>query len=235
MKRTGLSVFGVIICLCVVALAAQNSGNDSGNSGLPPSTTPPVNTIQLTAWLTAGVPGSRLIRLVQERGIAWTPTQEELRHLESAGADANLIHTLTGLKPSDSAHHPGSITKAEISNVLVQAAAEARHHHYHEAERDLRQALASDPNNAALHFALGTMLRQQEQWDDAFEEIAQSARLMPDFPESHGSLAYIFYRLDDGTNAIAEARTALSMDPQNAEAYQVLGLGLYGIRSECRD
>src|SRR4029077_14791635 len=31
----------------------------------------------------------------------------------------------------------------------------------------------------------------------------------------------------DGPNAIAEARTALSMDPQNSEAYQILGLGLY--------
>ena len=50
---------------------------------------------------------------------------------------------------------------------------------------------------------------------------------MPDLPENHSSLAYIFYRLDDGPNAIAEARTALSMDPQNAEAYQFLGLALY--------
>src|ERR1700735_5729626 len=53
---------------------------------------------------------------------------------------------------------------------------------------------------------------------------------MPDCPENHNSLAYIFYRLDDGPNAIAEARTALSMDPQNAEAYQFLGLALYSNR-----
>ena len=50
---------------------------------------------------------------------------------------------------------------------------------------------------------------------------------MPDLPENHSSLAYIFYRLDDGPNAIAEARTALSMDPQNTEAYQFLALALY--------
>ena len=28
-----------------------------------------------------------------------------------------------------------------------------------------------DPQNAALHFALAAMLRQQERWDDAFDEI----------------------------------------------------------------
>ncbi len=54
----------------------------------------------------------------------------------------------------------------------------------------------------------------------------KSAKLMPDFPENHSGLAYVFYRVHDGPNAIAEARTALSMDPQNAEAYQVLGLAL---------
>jgi Flp pilus assembly protein TadD len=48
---------------------------------------------------------------------------------------------------------------------------------------------------------------------------------MPDFAENHSALAYLFYRLDDGPNAIAEARTALSIDPKNAEAYQFLGLG----------
>ena len=33
--------------------------------------------------------------------------------------------------------------------------------------------------------------------------------------------------MDDGPNAIAEARTALSIDPKNAEAYQFMGLGHY--------
>ena len=50
---------------------------------------------------------------------------------------------------------------------------------------------------------------------------------MPDLSDNHAALAYLFYRLDDGPNAIAEARTALSLDPNNADAYQYLGLGLY--------
>jgi tetratricopeptide (TPR) repeat protein len=39
-------------------------------------------------------------------------------------------------------------------------------------------------------------------------------------------LAFNFYRSNNGENAIAEARTALSIDPQNAEGYRYLGLGL---------
>jgi tetratricopeptide (TPR) repeat protein len=209
-KRKGLSV-----CLFVVgaALAAYSSESQ------------PVNTTELMAWLTAGVPTSRLARIVQERGIARIPGRQQIRQLEAAGADRTLVCTLSkaNLKPSATV----TISSSGIPAVLVQAAADARNQRFHEAELALRQALSSDSENAALHFALGTTLRQQERWDDAFDEITRSAQLMPDFPENHSSLAYIFYRLDDGPNAIAEARTALSMDPQNAEAYQFLGLALY--------
>jgi tetratricopeptide (TPR) repeat protein len=207
-KRKGLSVF---LFLLGVALAAHSSESQ------------PVNSVQLMAWLAAGVPSSRLVRIVQERGIASVPGKEQVHQLEAAGADPTLVRTLTNLRTSAA----GRSSAAEIPAALVQAAVDARALRYHQAELALRQALSSDPQNAALHFALGTMLRQQERWDDAFDEITLSAQIMPDFPENHSTLAYIFFRLDDGPNAIAEARTALSMDPQNAEAYQFLGLGLY--------
>jgi tetratricopeptide (TPR) repeat protein len=174
------------------------------------------------AWLAAGVPSARLMRLVQERGVAHIPLRQELVQLQTAGAEKKLIHTLSTSKVA-----AGTIPYSALSPILLEAAVAARQQHYHSAELLLREMLQRDPQNAALHFALGAMLRQQEQWDDAFDEVTESARLMPDFPDNHISFAYIFYRLDDGPNAIAEARTALSMDPQNSEAYQVLGLALY--------
>jgi len=186
----------------------------------------PVSTTQLTAWLMAGVSSSRLARLAEERGLATLPTHTELKQVDAAGAEKDLIRVLaSGNVKSASVGMP-------ISGQLIKAAAEARQQKYHEAELDLREVLRSDGSmsagdSSALHFALGTMLRQQEQWDDAYDELTQAARLMPDLPEYHGAIAYLFYRLDDGPNAIAEARTALSLDPKNAEAYQFLGLGLY--------
>jgi superkiller protein 3 len=220
-KHKGLSVF---LFLLGVALAAHSSDSQPLNDSQP------VNSIQLMAWLTAGVPNHRLVRIVQERGIASIPGKEQLQQLEAAGADANLVHTLTNVKSfaaisSESA--ASGVTEVKIPAVIVQASAHARGQRFHEAELALRQALNNDSENAALHFALGAMLRQQGNFDEAFEEFTRSAQLMPDFPENHSALAYIFYLVDDGPNAIAEARTALSMDPQNAEAYQFLGLALY--------
>lgn len=214
MKRKGMSV---LLFVLGVALAAHSSESQ------------PVNAAQLMAWLTAGVPSGRLVRIVQECGLASVPGKKQIHQLEAAGAERALVRTLTkaNLKPSAAASSLSKATSSEIPPTLVQAAADARAQRFHEAELALRQAVSSDPENASLHFALGAMLRQQGRFDDAFDEITLSSQLMPDFPENHSSLAYIFYLLDDGPNAIAEARTALSMDPQNAEAYQFLGLALY--------
>jgi superkiller protein 3 len=187
----------------------------------PASDSKPVDPVQLTAWLAAGVPGQRLLRIVQECGIAAFLSEKQIGQLAAVGAPESLLRALSRFKPA--LPDPAS---SEIPASLLHAAAAARSQRFHEAELALRESMTADPQNAALHFALGSMLRQQERWDEAFDEITISAKLMPDFPENHSSLAYIFYRLDDAPNAIAEARTALSMDPQNAEAYQFLGLAL---------
>ena len=58
-----------------------------------------------------------------------------------------------------------------------------------------------------------------------FEAYQNSQQLMPGLSDVHSRLAYVFYRDDDPDDAIAEARTALSIDPRNAEAYRFLGSG----------
>ena len=60
MKRKGLAVFFFLLS---VALAAQSSESQ------------PVSSVQLMAWLMAGVPSNRLVRIIQERGIAGVPAR----------------------------------------------------------------------------------------------------------------------------------------------------------------
>ena len=181
----------------------------------------PLTTTELVAWLTAGVSGTRLARMVGERGLATLPTNRELRQVESARAGKELMRVLSSGNVQSAQIGPG------IPAGLVRANAAARAQKFHDAETELRAVVAANPNNSALHFALGTMLRQQEQYDDAYDELVAALKLMPDLAENHSALSYLFYRLDDGPNAIAEARTALSIDPKNSEAYQFLGLSHY--------
>jgi tetratricopeptide (TPR) repeat protein len=180
-----------------------------------------VTTTELVAWMAGGVSSSRLARLVGERGLATLPTNLELRQLELAGAGKSLMNVLRSGNAFSAKIGP------PIPAKLLKAAAEVRRQQFAEAEVDLREVVGSEGQKSALHFALGVVYRQEEKWDEAFDELTRATRLMPDFAENHGALAYLFYRLDDGPNAIAEARTALSIDPQNSDAYQYLGLGLY--------
>lgn len=202
----------VVLSLLILSLAVPSARS---------AETHPITTTELAAWLTGEVSSPRLARLTRERGLANLPTRNELRQIEALGAGSDLIGVL------NSGNVQSAQIGAPIPELLQKAASEARQQRFHEAEIDLRTLVAADPQNSALHFALGVMLRQQEQWDDAYDELAEATRLMPDLPENHGALAYLFYRLDDGPNSIAEARTALSIDPKNAEAFQFLGLGLY--------
>ena len=210
-----------LFSILLLSLAAAASSTEIQAGDPHPSNAQPVDSTQLVAWLIGGVPSSRLARLVTERGLATLPTKNELRQIESAGANQDLMTVLSS----------GNVQSAQVGPAipagLLKAAAEARQQRFHEAEADIREVLAADQQSSALHFALAVMCRQQELWDEAFDELTQATRIMPELPENHGALAYLFYRMDDGPNAIAEARTALSLDPQNAEAYQFLGLGLY--------
>jgi len=222
-----VKALGFLLLLSLVAPAAARSHDiqpaEVQPNDLLASKGQSVSTTQLAAWLTGGVSSSRLASLVKERSLATLPTNKELRQMESAGADADLMRALKSGNAQSARVGPA------VPEALLKAAAEARRQQFHEAEGDLREVLATDAQNSALHFALGVMYRQQEMWDEAYDELTQATRMMPDLAENHGALAYLFYRLDDGPNAIAEARTALSIDPKNAEAYQYLGLGQYSV------
>ena len=205
-------------------------------------------------WLAGGISSARIERLIliqnakmgHEAGaLLCQATPQCLRQctraLQDGGADAALIQSLKNLNPAQSpSQKSATSTPCACSSVAAHIAALAHTRHFEAAEDQLRALLKDDANaapnsdasNAAanralLSFVLGTVLTRQERFDDALDAFAESSRLMPGFPETHNQLSYLFYRTDDAGDALAEARTALSMDPANAEAYRYLGLALY--------
>ena len=132
-----------------------------------------VTTTELVAWMAGGVSSSRLARLVGERGLATLPTNLELRQLELAGAGKSLMNVL----------RLGNTFSAKIGPPipakLMKAAAEVRRQQFAEAEVDLREVVGSEGQKSALHFALGVVYRQEEKWDEAFDELSRATRLMP--------------------------------------------------------
>jgi protein O-GlcNAc transferase len=170
-------------------------------------------------WLAGEISSPRIQRLTAERGLSCHLTAQYMAALKRAGADAGLIQRLGREQTAAAA--------CSSSGSIAQIAAFVHDRQFDAAENAIRALLRDDTRNPLLYFVLGTILREQDQPEDAIEAFTESARLMPGFPETHGQLSYLFYRLDDSANALAEARTALSMDPKNAEAYRYLGLALY--------
>jgi tetratricopeptide (TPR) repeat protein len=197
----------VVILLLSVGASAQDR------------TLKPIDCDQLLSWMAAGVPSQRLSRLAHERRIEFLPTGKAAEALSKAGASPALLKDLRSMSSSDE--------NAPCSTQLSQAAAFVHQQNYDPAESIIRKLLIADSDNADLHLALGYLRQQQGDLDEGFDGYADAKDLNPGFPEIHNGLSNIFYRSNDAENAIAEARTALSIDPQNAEGYRYLGLGLY--------
>lgn len=203
--------------------------------------TPASDTIFL--WLAGGISSARVLRLTQTGHASSDNVQTPFCHataqctrvaLQKAGADAGLIQ---GLVRQSSDRKAANNAPCACSSPAAQIAALVHDKNLNAAEDKIRALLQDDadavlPKNASsnaalLHFVLGTILRREDRFDEALDQFTESSRLMPGFPETHSQLSYLFYRTDDAGDALPEARTALSMDPANAEAYRYLGLALY--------
>ena len=183
-----------------------------------------VSCTQFMAWSAGGMSSQRLLRVAQQRGISFTLDAPASQLLLTAGAEPAVLQNLRKTSLGSTHSAPGK-ADAGCSAPLAHTAELIQQKRYQEAQSVLRKLIAADPGNAALYFVLGYVHQQQEDWDEALESYQDSEDRMPGLSDVHSRLAYLFYRDDDSDNAIAEARTALSIDPRNAEAYRFLGLG----------
>ncbi len=182
-------------------------------------------------WLAGGISSPRIQRLASGAGIACRVTPTCAHTLEKAGADATLIHFLGNSGAARKLLLASTAKSASRTCACAGAAAEVailiHRKNLSGAEEKLHALAKNDPSNAMALFVLGTVLRREERFDESYDALADSAHLMPEFAETHAELSYNFYRTNDSDNALAEARTALSIDPGNAAGYRFLGLAHY--------
>jgi len=178
----------------------------------------PLDCTHLMAWKEAGVAESKLITAAKAQGIAFTLGPEADKDLKSSGASAELISQMHRLVPAGSGVCPAR---------LLRTAELLQKKQFDDAAETVSRLIADDLHNGSLHFLLGYIEQQRGEWDAAFDEYTDSKRFDPNFAEVHNRLALTFYQADDGDNVIGEARTALSMDFEDAEGYRMLGLGHY--------
>ena len=93
---------------------------------------------------------------------------------------------------------------------------------YAEAEREFRQSVSNDPDDAYTRAMLGLSLCQQERFDEAEREIAEALKIDPGFAFVHYARAIVLNDRHRYEDAEKSAREAISMEPEAADFYALL-------------
>jgi tetratricopeptide (TPR) repeat protein len=90
------------------------------------------------------------------------------------------------------------------------------------AEAELRQALASEPQDAFSHALLGLCVAQREDFKEATAEVRQAIHLQPDMPFAHYAHAMVLYKRHRYDEALAAIGEAIRLDPAEADYFSLL-------------
>ena len=97
---------------------------------------------------------------------------------------------------------------------------------YDSAIRDLKQAIATDPTNAAAHYNLGIIYKDMKKWPDAQNEFSESLKFDVGNPALHYELGSAYLEEKKLAEAQHEFEEALKIDPKLYKAHYRLGVVL---------
>ena len=93
---------------------------------------------------------------------------------------------------------------------------------YELATKELRKALAADPDDPVAHALMAVCLAEQNKFDQAYGEARQAATLAPDLPYTQYVLAYVRFQQDFLIEAEQAINKALQLDPWDADNFALL-------------
>jgi tetratricopeptide (TPR) repeat protein len=164
-------------------------------------------------------------------GLGFRPDDHYRALLKTAGADAKILSALSSAKVLVE-RAPDAETPKYLLQHLAAAGKLINEQQYDQVARELSDALAISPQSPETGFVMGQLLRQAEQFDQAVAIYMQVLHEAPDFPEVHAKLSYILHRMDDSQGSLTEAKAALKVNAENAEAHKNAGLALEDMRKE---
>jgi len=198
--RTAFFVLALTLCQIPASVGAEGK---------------PLNREQIVGLLKGGVASKRIATILNERGIDFEPTEEDLQAMKSAKADEEVLSAVRSARqvlPTEVllARHRDRAKKLEEQGAAA------------EAEKEYRAALALDPQDAALPAGLARCLSGQQKWNEAVAAYRQSLALKPKDFENTFQLGIVLERSGDQTEAINTWADAVKIKPDDPRPLEQL-------------
>lgn len=179
---------------------------------------------ELLALVAGNALPENVVQEIATNGLTFHPDAAYRGLLANAGADAKILKALDTAKVSTS--DSGERANADMLQHLSEAAKLMRASNDDDAARELTAAVTAGFRSAECGFVMGELLQREQDWERA--EVMYDAVLNenPNFPEAHTKLSYVLYQEGNAEDALREARAALTVTPENAEAHKNAGLAL---------
>lgn len=182
----------------------------------------PLRASEVMALEAGGAFQANIAHDIAVRGINFHPDSDFLALMTKAGADVEVIAALRTAKVTEGPAQPDM----QLLQQLCDAAVMMRNMQYADALDKLSDALNASFARMETGFVMAELMRRESLLDKAVAIYAEIQETNPDFPDVHDRASYVLYRSYDDENALNEAKAALVLYPDDAQAHYYAGLAL---------
>jgi len=228
LRRSSLQGLRIVaVCALVMCFLGNLQGQASSQDQRP------LGRVELMARLALPGPTDELQKLIEQRGLAFQPTETDVSSFKSAGADDALMSAIQKASAGEAgatSPTPQTAIETAVFQHLASGAEFGRKLDSQHAADEFRAALKDDPNNALIHLDLAMVLTRVEGEDASIAELREATRLEPTLAEAHLELGFTLRFRGDLRGAIAQYREALQADTHYEAARLQLGPTLEAAR-----
>jgi tetratricopeptide (TPR) repeat protein len=186
----------------------------------------PVRAEEVLALIAGNAMPEDIIHVITQNGLAFAPDDSYRAQLKAIGANDSIVAAVNGAKVATGDKAEAMPEKALLQH-YVDAAIKMKAKDYSGADSELTATVKGSFQEVEAGFVAGEMLRLENHDAAALATYIAVLKLDPAFPGAHSKVAFIYYRLNMGEDAVREANAALALFSDDAEAHKNAALGLY--------
>jgi tetratricopeptide (TPR) repeat protein len=212
----------------VVSLSRLEDRPASGVSAHTSSSVPfggPLDQVQILGLLVSTESSQYLARLIQHRGLCFSPSPLFVDMIREAGGEAVLVAALHSARSNAVVSACDRALQSQLVELVSRGAQMEKKgpRFFQEAEQQYRSALDLDPASPVLRIVLGHILATQGRGADAAAQFREAVRVWPRSAVAHCDLGYALMIGGDIDGGIQEQRLAIQLEPSYADAHGHLG------------